>query len=278
MKVCFFDKCVFKKFGEIITWGSVVLTFLSVIIPFPENWSRLWAVIVLAAVFAAVYICVWVWANKKKSATIYLHGTRILVEEGDLFTSPGKKLIPFNEYFDTEVGSGIIDESSLNGQYIRKHAKITPSELNDSIVSQLKKREKKPCLVDTARPCGNKIKYELGTIYDDGNDFWLMAYSRFDSDNRAYLSQEDILNCYINMWNEIDILRGNNSVAIPLLGGSGLVRFRKDYSPQQLVELLLWSFSISGVHLSRSATLRIVLGKDVVHEIDILRLMAYSEK
>lgn len=277
MKVCFFDKCVFKKFGEIITWGSVVLTFLSVIIPFPQNWSRLWAVIVLAAVFAAVYICVWVWANKKKSVTINLHGTRILVEEGDLFTTPGKKLIPFNEYFDTEVESGIIDERSLNGQYIKIYAKKTSAELKESIVSQLNKRGKIPCLVDAARPCGNKIKYELGTIYDDGNDFWLMAYSRFDSDNRAYLSQEDILNCYINMWNEIDKLRGNNSVAIPLLGGSGLVRFRKDYSPQQLVELLLWSFDISGIHLSRSATLRIVLGKDVASDVNLLQLTTYSE-
>lgn len=67
-------------------------------------------------------------------------------------------------------------------------------------------------------------------------------------------------------------------ISIPLLGGSGLVRFRKDYSPQQLIELLLWSFSISGIHLSRSATLRIVLGKDAVEDIDMLRLLDYSEK
>ncbi len=86
------------------------------------------------------------------------------------------------------------------------------------------------------------------------------------------------MQCYINMWNEIDKVRGNNSISIPLLGGSGLVRFRKDYSPQQLIELLLWSFSISGIHLSRNATLRIVLGADVVHDIDMLRLMTYSEK
>lgn len=277
MKVCFFDKSVFKKYGEIITWGSVILTFLSVIIPFPEGWSRLWAVIILAILFVLIYIGVWIWANKKKSATIYLHGTKILIEEGNLFDAPGKKLIPFNEYFDTEVGNGVIDVKSLNGQYIEKYANKTPSDLNMSILAQLSRRGKKPALVDESRLVGNKVKYELGTIYYDENNYLLMAYSRFDSDNRAYLTQEDLLQCYINMWNEIDKVRGNDSISIPLLGGSGLVRFRKDYSPQQLIELLLWSFSISGIHLSRSATLRIVLGADVAHDIDMLRLMAYSE-
>lgn len=278
MNVRFFERNVFKKYGEIITWGSVILTFLSVIIPFPEGWSRLWAVIILAALFIFVYIGVWIWANKKKSATIYLHGTKIMIEEGDLFTAPGKRLIPFNEYFDTEVGNGVIDEKSLNGQYLIKFSKKTPSDLNKSILEQLSRKGRKPSLVDESRLVGNKVKYELGTIYDDENNYLLMAYSRFDSDNRAYLTQEDLLQCYINMWNEIDKVRGNNSISIPLLGGSGLVRFRKDYSPQQLIELLLWSFSISGIHLSRSATLRIVLGADVVHDIDMLRLLAYSEK
>ena len=278
MKVGFFDRNVIKMYGGIIAWGSVILSFLALIIPFPVNWSRLWAAVVLAFLFVLVYIGVWVWANKKKSAIVYLHGTKILIEGGDLFAAPGKKLIPFNEYFDTEVGNGIIDEHSLNGQYIKKHSKKAPEELYECIVSQLKRRGKTPALVDATRQFGNKVKYELGTLYDDENDFWLMAYSRFDSDNRAYLTQEDILKCYINMWDEIDKLRGNYSIAIPLLGGSGLVRFRKDFSPQQLVELLLWSFSISGIHLSRAATLRIVLGKDVVDDIDLLRLMTYSEK
>lgn len=278
MKVPFFERNVIKKYGEIITWASVILTFLSVIIPFPENWSRLLAVVILAALFAIVYIVVWIWANKKKRVIVYLHGTKILVEEGNLFDAPGKKLIPFNEYFDTEVGSGIIDEKSLNGQYIKKFAKCTPKDLYEKILSQLSAKGKKPVFVDESRLSGNKVKFELGTIYDDKNDFILMAYSRFDADNRAYLTQEDILRCYINMWNEIDKIRGNNSISIPLLGGSGLVRFSEDYSPQQLVELLLWSFHISGIHLSRGATLRIILGEDIVHDIDILRLMTYSEK
>ena len=278
MKVSFFDRKVFKKYGDIITWGSVIITFLSVIIPFPENWSRLCAVVILAVIFVVIYIGVWIWANRKKSTIIYLHETRILIEEGNLFAAPGKKLIPFNEYFDTEVGNGIIDEMSLNGQYIKKYTKNTPEDLYKSILSKLNSKGKKPVLVDESRLSGHKVKYELGTICDDGNNYLLMAYSHFDTDNRAYLTQEDILQCYINMWNEIDIIRGNDSISIPLLGGSGLVRFRKDYSPQQLVELLLWSFSISGIHLSRNATLRIVLGKDVVQDIDLLRLMVYSEK
>ena len=148
----------------------------------------------------------------------------------------------------------------------------------ERILSQSYSRGKKPAFVNEPRLAGKTVRFELGTVYDDGNDYLLMAYSRFDTYNRAYLAQEDILRCYTNMWSEIDKIRGNNSISIPLLSGSGLVRFRKDYSPQQLIELLLWSFSISGIHLSRSATLRIVLEKDSVQDISVLRLLDYSEK
>ena len=105
----------------------------------------------------------------------------------------------------------------------------------------------------------------------------LLAYSRFDYDNRARLHNDDIVQCYTNMWNEIDIVRGTNSIAFPLLGAGGIIRFEKPYTPQQLIELMLWSFRISGIQLSKNATLTIVVHKTVVNEVDFLKLKNYSD-
>lgn len=278
MKVHFFDRNVIRRYGSIISWFSVVVSIVTIIIPFPETWSRKIALIALFSCFGLVYLCTWLWANKLNKVTITIRNTKIVVKEGDIFTENTKKVIPFNEYFDTHVGDGIIDEKSLNGIYIKKKANRSPSDLyNDIILNLQDVRRKTPLSVDSERKSGGKIRFELGTLYDDGNDYFLLAYSRFDDQNRAYLSRSDLLRCYINMWSEIDILRGINSVSMPVLGGSGLVRFSKDPSPQQLVELLLWSFRVSGINLSRNCTLNIIVHNGMLEDINFLKLLSYSD-
>ena len=79
------------------------------------------------------------------------------------------------------------------------------------------------------------------------------------------------------MWNEIDIHRGSNSIVLPVLGASGIVRFRKTYTAQQLIELILWSFRISGIRLNKTATLTIVVHESLVNEIDFLKFSNYSD-
>ena len=124
---------------------------------------------------------------------------------------------------------------------------------------------------------GGQIKYPLGTVYDDQDGYLLLAYSRYDSNNRARLSRDEIMQCYMNMWDQIDIHRGNNSICFPVLGGSGLVRFDNDYSPQQLVELMLTSFRVSGINLSRNKPLQILVFGEMVDEIDFLKLADYGD-
>lgn len=278
MKINFFDRNVVRRYGSIISWFSAVVSIVAIVIPFPETWSRKIALIALFSCFGLVYLCTWLWANKLNKVTITIRNTKIVIKEGDLFTENTKKVIPFNEYFDTHVGDGIIDEKSLNGIYIKKKANRSPSDLYNDIVLNLQDvRRKTPLSVDSERKSGGKIRFELGTLYDDGNDYFLLAYSRFDDQNRAYLSQNDLLRCYINMWSEIDILRGINSVSMPVLGGSGLVRFSKDPTPQQLVELLLWSFRVSGINLSRNCTLNIIVHKGMLENINFLKLLSYSD-
>lgn len=269
---CIFNRWIFEKFGKI---AATLATVFSIAIVYIQVQCQKKALIIFLGLLLLTYVGVVVYANFKKCAKLRIGSTRIIIKQGDLFAESGVKVIPMNEYFDVDIENGVVDPDSLHGQYIKDHASKAPNELYDDIVKSLHSR--KPIIVDPARPYGGQIKYKLGTIYDDKKGYFLLAYSKFDKDNRAYLKNDDIVQCYTNLWNEIDIIRGTKSIAFPVLGAGGIVRFSKEYTPQQLIELILWSFRISGVHLSKKATLTIVVHESLVKDVDFLKLSYYSD-
>lgn len=272
MRVKVFNRWIFEKFGKLAAAIATVYSVAIIYVPMNCQKTALW---VLLSLLFLGYVGVVLCANLKKRTTLRIRNTKVVIKQGDLFAEGGQKVIPMNEFFDVDIENGVVDPDSLHGQYIRNHAKKAPQELHDDIVKGL--RSKTPVVVDQQREHGGQIKYELGTIYDDKKGFYLLAYSKFDQDNRAYMKNEDIAQCYTNMWNEIDIIRGSKSIAMPVLGAGGIIRFSKEYTPQQLVELILWSFRISGVQLSRRATLTIVVHESLINDIDFLKLSYYSD-
>lgn len=267
-----FNKWICRRF---FTVAGILSTVFSIAIIFIREDRQIAALIVLIALLIISYAIIVICANLKKKVHIKIRNTKIIVKEGDLFQEQGLKVIPVNEFFDVDIENGIIDPNTLHGQYISRHSGKQPEELYNDIVTALNNRRLEA--TDQNRPSGKQLKYKLGTIYNDRQGFLLLAYSSFDNDNRARLSNYGIVQCYTNMWNEIDIVRGTNSIVFPLLGAGGIVRFDKMYTPQQLIELMLWSFRISGIQLSRNATLTIVVHKSVAKEIDFLKLTNYAD-
>ena len=276
MKVHIYDKGILKVFGAWVSWISIIVSLVVILFPIPETWKKGIVVTVFIAVIVFIYLFIWLWSNLKKRISLKINNTKIVVKEGDIFQARGKKVIPANEFFDTHVGDGIIEPTSLHGKYITEHTQLSSAELQSMINEALKNQN--PVLIDMVRENGNQIKYPLGTIFNDKKGFLLLAYSRFDESNRAFLNTEDVLCCYIRMWDEIDKCRGNDSISLPIMGGSGLVRGAlANYTEQQLIELLLWSFRISGIHLSRGASLNIVVHKSMIKKINMLDLKKFSD-
>lgn len=271
MKVVF-NRWIIEKYCKI---AAGLATIFSIVIIYVSTEYQKTALFILLVLLLLVYIGVILYANLKKSVNLKIHNTKIIIKQGDLFTQPGSKVIPMNEFFDVDIVNGVIDPGSLHGQYIEMYANKTPEKLYEDIVERL--QYKNPKIIDQERTHGGQIKYELGTIYDDKQGYFLLAYSKFDNYNRAYLKKDDVVQCYMNMWNEIDIIRGTKSIVFPVLGAGGIVRFNKEYTPQQLIELILWSFRVSGVQLSKNATLTIVVHESIVEDIDFLKLSYYSD-
>ena len=270
MKVSLVNNRILKTFGSIATWTLAIFSVVVIFLPVTDKYK--WYVLAgLILLHTIIYLGIWIHYNKKKSVTIKIRNTKIIIKEGDLFTEKGKKVIAFNEYFDTQADDIIIAKGSLNGIFVTEHVSDV-SAIDQHISEFLAKR--KPAFVDECR-LGKKPRYDLGTIVPY-NDFYLLAYSRFDENNSAYLEKEDIAKVYLKMWSEIDILKACNSICMPVLGSSRIVR-NMDYTPQQLLELLLWSFRISGVKMTRLATITIVVHKTMVDSIDFMKLQDYSD-
>ena len=276
MKIHFFDLTVRKTFGSIVSGISILVSFLVIIYPLPDTFPKWLALVILTALFIILYICTWLYIKYRRQVSITINNTKVIIREGDLFQKKGNKVIPANDYFDTIVGDGIVDPKSLHAKYIKSFAQATPDELNDRIRKSLS--NKALIGVDLKRPKGNQNRYKLGTIYDDQNGFFLLAFARYDNDNKATLTEEEIMSCYLNMWKEIDTYKGSASVSIPVMGGSKIVRGKMShFTPQQLIELILWTFRINDINLCRGATLNIVIHKSMMKEINLTDLKKYSD-
>ena len=125
------------------------------------------------------------------------------------------------------------------------------------------------------RKHGKGVRYPLGTIFSDTKDgrrYLLTAFSRMDDSNRAYLSMKDYVNFLMAFWEEIDKVYDGHSITISLFG-TGIVRLDNlNISPQELLELILWSFKHSRIQLAYGAIVTILLYGETDHQVNLYKL------
>lgn len=271
MKIPYFDITVRRAFYKFASCLSILFSFIFVFVTIPSE-KKLCTAIGFALFLILSYTVIWLYANRKKKICIRIRNTRIVITEGDIFKENGKKIIPANEYFDTIVDDIIIAKRSLHGRYILEHVDNI-DELDKKIINSLGTEPIR--IINEKRQKGKTTAYKLGTLFRNG-DFWLLAYAKFDADNRAYLNNLDFAETYMNMWSEIDKYHAGNTICMPVLGTGGIVRMNNN-TPQQLLESILWTFRMSGINLGRTASLRIIVHQSMVDEIDFLKLSNYGD-
>lgn len=133
----------------------------------------------------------------------------------------GMKVIPVNEYFDTHNGDGIINPSSLHGQFLSQFdGRI--DELKEKIDAQLEYIQPLPSnRKRTMIPDLPQERYPLGTcirINDKDNIYMLVAVSRFDENEHVDVAKEEYPEIIRKMYNGIDKLQNGLPVYLPLVG------------------------------------------------------------
>ncbi len=273
IKVKFFDKRIRAKFLKILGAISTFISLLLIFVDIPENLS-IKAGIVFVVILLVIYIVLYVYANKLSEATIDIGGTSVLVKKGDIFKEDGLKVIPFNEYFDTIVDNQVITELSLNGKYIKKFGDV--HKLDELIYSNTFLNSSENVLEEDVSRNGNigkKVRYKLGSsiVVDD---YVLTAFSKFNQKNEAQLTMTEYINFLLNFWNEINRVYAQKSVTVPIFG-SGITRFKggfNDIEINELLNIMLWTFRISGTRFKYPAKLTIIVYGDLFKKINLFGL------
>nr|WP_028401040.1 macro domain-containing protein [Ectobacillus panaciterrae] len=267
-----FWKAAFVIPGLSFTLAAAVLGFIDL-----ENKIKIILFSCLTA-FSIIYVIIYIFVKSGlKGVTLNIDGSVIEITSGDIFQQDANcyKVIAFNEFFDTKVDDNIISVSSLNGMYLlNKYPNkdnIIDFDNRVAIDPRLKKIEE-----NVHRPLGGKTtRYELGSIFKD-NDYFLVAFSKFNDRNEANLRLTEYATCLLKFWDEVNSLYNRKTVVIPLLG-SGITRHRDfNATNQELLEVILWTFKISKVKFREPSKVKILIHGNQINDINLYKLKEFE--
>lgn len=270
-KVKFFEPKILKEFGNIIGIISTIISLILIFVDIPND-KKIILGIMFIVFLVIIYVGIWIKNNYfLKRIELNINNCNFEIKEGDIFEQDGLKVIGFNEFFDTELGDRLISETTLHGIYLKKYIHNQSDKnildnkiLNDSHLSQN--------IIETnvQRFLGKTTRYKLGTIYKN-DDFLLTAFSKFDDDNRAYLTKDYYIDFLLNFWQELDMIYSGKNIAIPLLG-SGITRFNngRKLTNQELLESLIFTFKLSNINFT--SRISIIIYKDTFDTINLFKL------
>ena len=266
MKVKIYNKRLWSGFIKIVSVLTTALSFVLTIVDV-EQKTRIVISTILLGILIIIFLIKWCLANKKEEQKLKINATDVIIKYGDIFTQPGVKVIAFNEYFDTKVDDKIIASNSLNGVFLNQYSG-GGSVIDNVIVEEVRLR-KNIVEENVYRPYGGKTtRYKLGSICPI-DDYFLVAFTHFDDDNKAYISVEDYISCLMHMWNEIDRYYAGRPISITLLGG-GITRFNDtELQPQELLNYIVMTYKASKVKYNHTSSLTIVLNDRVRDEINL---------
>ena len=180
---------------------------------------------IIVGVFILLLSGLYAWyqiLRKPKSLKLEINKrTKLYIQKENLMAVNGIKVIPVNEYFDTHNGDGIINPSSLHGQFLSLFdGRI--EVLRQKIESQLSQIQPLPSNRQRSMVPGlPQVRYPLGTcirITDNGNTYMLVAVTRFDQNEHVDVATEEYPEIIRKMHNGIEHLQDGNPVYLPLIG------------------------------------------------------------
>lgn len=203
----------------------------------------------------------------KNEVTLNIRGMKVIVEEGDILTTTGWKLIPFNEHFDTQVDDVIIAHSSLNGKYIDSLGDDEKEALKQAIANDNRSPLQRYDSSDVA-----KTRYELGTI-KVFKDVMMLALTNFNEQNEAHTNRAEYEHTLRKMWKEIRRTYQGKPINIPLIGG-GLTQLddMTDKPNGQLLKCILCTLRTSNVTFDENVQISIILTKKALETINLYEL------
>ena len=256
LKVAFCDRTLWKNYLSVLGVVGTAVTLISFFITANDiGVNKLVLSAIFIAAIVALFLRMWYSANHQDYADLRINNTAVNVIVGDIWAQLEKEpddrvgeisVIGANDFFDIIVDDRIIAASSLHGQYIKKISSIGKLEQLNSVIETdpiLNKPGNRKTI--SSRKVGRQTQYEIGSVVEF-ESYVLAAFTKFDNDNKAWLTSEEYVSFWMRFWENIDGIYAGRTINIPLMG-AGITRFKNGKpTKQELLEVMLWSMKISG--------------------------------
>ena len=158
---------------------------------------------------------------------------------GDLFKIPGEVIISTSSTFDTDMSSGLIAVTSLQGQLATNYFNGQTTEIDRQIEGSL---SRDLFTVNDKRP-GKKKEYPIGTVARvsaHSKNFYLVAMSHMDENGNASSDLKMIDEALQKLWANLTSKAEIGDVVMPLMGTG---RGRVAYPRKKMIERIAQSFT-----------------------------------
>lgn len=158
---------------------------------------------------------------------------------GDLFKIPGEVIISTNSTFDTDMSSGLIAVTSLQGQLATNYFNGQTTEIDRQIEVSLSREQ---FTINDKHP-GKKKEYPIGTVARvsaHSKNFYLVAMSHMDENGNASSDLKMIDEALEKLWVNLASKAEIGDIVMPLMGTG---RGRVAYPRKKMIERIAQSFT-----------------------------------
>lgn len=158
---------------------------------------------------------------------------------GDLFKIPGEVIISTSSTFDTDMSSGLIAVTSLQGQLATNYFNGQTTEIDRQIEVSLSGEQFN---INDRRP-GKKKEYPIGTVARvsaHSKNFYLVAMSHMDETGNASSDLKMIDEALDKLWVNLASKAEVGDIVMPLMGTG---RGRVAYPRKKMIERIAQSFA-----------------------------------
>ena len=158
---------------------------------------------------------------------------------GDLFKIPGEVIISTSSTFDTDMSSGLIAVTSLQGQLATNYFNGQTTEIDRQIEMSLSGEQ---FTINERRP-GKTKEYSIGTVARvsaHSKNFYLVAMSHMDENRNASSDLKMIYEALEKLWVNLASKAEVGDIVMPLMGTG---RGRVAYPRKKIIERIAQSFA-----------------------------------
>jgi len=221
----------------------------------------------LLGVFVFAGILVVIITRRPVRRIRYKHpGIDLTIEVliGDLFNTPGQKVISTNTTFDTDIASGIISDKSLQGIFTNLYYPGDLPKLDADLTSGLQGIPSVPW----PKP-GKTNRYDLGTTVKlkiGPEYFYWLAMAEMNQNNTAKTGLKDLNQILEGLWEFIETKGEKLDTVMPVIG-SGLGRLVTNR--KKLIAIIAQSFVTASQNQVFVNKLTIVIHPDDIEKSNL---------